>query len=219
MNIKQRLLIGFIALFLLACLISLVACGKPEEEPANKEVVVDYQQTVVAHQDLLLKHQELEELYEKLRAREAEYITAVSTLENEKHALRTELVITQGLYEQFLGEHNTLLVELVELRQTRGGDWDVLQEEYDKALARLQRLEALFPPKDFPSKDTLVEWRANSGNITELGCLGLQRLALADGYIVSVHLGSEYCTVIASGYWYRITPSDKELVEKIGKVE
>lgn len=221
MGLKMKKLRHLWILILLFGLVSMSACGKPsdEEEPsANQEAVVNCAETVAAHQYLLKRYEELEVLYERTKAREAEYIAAVRTLEDANLALRIELALVKSLEEGRSGNYEALLNELITLRAEKK-DWGILaKKEYEQLLKNYNKLDALYPPKHFPDKATLVEWRADSGNVTEAGCLGLQRLAFTDGYMVSVCPEHNYCMAIAGDYWYKIIPADKKLVEKLGKV-
>ena len=205
---------------LIIFLLPLVACGKPEEAPVpNQQAIVDCAETMAAHQYLLKQHEELETLYERAKAREAEYLTAVRILEDANLALGIELGIVKSIEEGRRGGYEDLLNELASLRAEKK-EWGIFaSQEYSRILEQYNELAALYPPKNFPDRETLVDWRANTGNVTELGCLGLQRLAMEDGYLVSVHPGFEYCVAIADDYWYKITLGDKNLVEKIGKVK
>ena len=203
-------------ILLLIFLLSLVACGKPEEPVKSKDVTVDYKQTLINHLNLLKQHEELKVFCEGLQAQEVEYINIINALHAENFGLKAETAIQRAQVEQLADSLNKVQNQLLQVGFKGGEQLERLQEEHEKVLARLGELNSLYPPKDFSSKDKLVEWLANSGNITELGYLGLQRLALADGYIVSVHPWLEYCVVVAGDYWYRITLGDKDLVEKLG---
>ena len=207
-------------LILLFGLVSMSACGKLEEaRKENLEATVNCAETVAAHQNLLLKHSNLEAECKRQKEREAEYVTAIQTLSDENLALRTALALTQALGKSRQEELETALNELIILREEKKEWGRFAQKEYEQLLKNYNKLDALFPPTHFSSDKELIKWRANTGNVTELGCLGLQRLALADGYIISVHPGLGYCVAIAGNYWYRITPGDQDLVEKIRKVE
>lgn len=211
---------NLILITLIILLIPLAACGKPEEElPETKVALVDCQETITAHQNLLLHHSNLEAENKRIKEREAEYVAATKTLGDENLALRTALAINQELNKGRQGELESALNELVKLREEKLEWGRFAEREYAQLLSNYNRLDALFPPTHFKDDKELIKWRANTGNVTELGCLGLQKLALADGYIVSVLPDLEYCAAIAGGYWYRIIPSDRDLVEKIRKVE
>ena len=215
---KQLILTSLIIL-----LIPLVACGSPSDEqepPASQEVVVNCAETVAAHQYLLKQHEELKVENERLRAREGEYLAAVRTLEDANLEVGIELAILKGLEEQRTEGYEDLLNELVTLRAERK-DWGILaSQEYKRILEQYNELAALYPPKNFPDQKTLEEWRASSGNITgERSLLVLQQRAMDKGYLVSVCPTLDYCVAIAGDYWYKLTPDDKYLVEKIGKVE
>lgn len=223
MNIKQRLLGGFIALFLLACLISLVACGSPSDgqEPSqNQQVTVNCAETLAAHQYLLKKHEELKAENERLKAREGEFRVAVRTLEDANLAQGIELAILKELEKGRASGYENLVNELARLKAEQK-DWDNLSKiRYEGILKQYDELAALYPPRHFPDKETLVDWRAKSGNITkDRPLLVLQKLAMNEGYLVSVCPAHSYCVAIAGGYWYKLTSDDKYLVEKIGKVE
>ena len=217
---KKYILAGIMAVLL----ISLLGCGKPEKEEMTYEVfVAEYYQTKVANRLLEKKVVGLEEettrLQEKGKKDTAEYNNVITALQNENYALKVEVVAIKAIGANWQAEIEFALNKLAIL-QAEKQDWARLYKtDYDSLMGRYNKLNALYPPSHFEDKDELVEWRANSGNITELGCLGLQRLALADGYIVSVHPDFEYCVVIVGDYWYKITPSDQGLVEKIRKVE
>jgi len=210
---KHLILAGLILL-----LITLVACGSPEPEaPQSQEVVVDCQQTLSAHQYLLKQHKELKGLYQRSQEKQGEYIAAINTLNSEIQRLNTKLAVTEALRNP--GGYEELINEVARLNAEKK-NWHILaKKESEAILAKYNAIKALFPPVNFPDDKALIKWRANSGNMSEVGCLGLQKRALADGYIVSVYPDHGYCVVIAGGYWYKITPSDKDLVEKIGKVK
>lgn len=112
-----------------------------------------------------------------------------------------------------------LLNEVLDLRAEQKEWGRFAKKEYEQLLKKYNELADLFPPTNFPDTKTLIDWRASSGNLTEVGCLGLQQRALADGYIVSAHPDLDYCVAIADNYWYKITPDDQALVEKVRKVK
>ena len=181
--------------------------------------MVNCAETIAAHQYLQKQHEELKGLYQRSQDRQEEYLVAVRTLEDANLALRIELAILKELEEGRAGGYESLLNELARLKAEQK-DWDNLSKiRYEGILKQYNELAALYPPRNFPDKETLVEWRADSGNMTKVGCLGLQKLAMNEGYLVSVCPTLNYCVVIAGGYWYKLTSDDKHLVEKIGKVE
>lgn len=211
---KKLILVGLIV----ALLIVPMGCGKPEaEEDSYEEFVAEYYQTKLALHLLQNKYDELEASHVREEGREQEYINAVNTLQGENQALRIEVALIKGLGESQQKELEAALNTLISL-QAEKQDWARLYKtDYDRLQEKYNELNALYPPAHFPNKDALVKWRANSGNMTE--SLELQRRALAEGYIVSLHPSFDYCVVVAGDYLYKITPGDKELVEKIGKVE
>lgn len=213
----------FLALGLAILVIAVISCGKPSDEqepPANQEVVVNCAETIAAHQYLLKQHEELKGLYQRSQDKQEEYLAAVRTLEDANLALGIELAILKELGEQRAGGYEALLNEVTALRVEKK-DWSRLSKlSYERILKQYNDLAALYPPKNFPDKATLVEWRADSGNITqEKPLLVLQRLAMEEGYLVSVCPAHGYCVVIVGDYWYKITSDDKYLVEKLGKVK
>jgi len=217
-EMKQLILISLI-IFLLP----LVACGKPSDEqepPASQQVTVNCAETIAAHQYLLKQHEELKGLYQNLQAKQGEWEAAVRTLEDANLALGIELAILKGLEEGRAGDYEDLVNELARLKAEQK-DWDNLSKiRYEGILKQYEELSALYPPKNFPDHETLVGWRAKSGNITEdRPLLVLQKLAMDEGYLVSVCPEQGFCVVIAGDYWYKLTSDDKYLVEKIGKVE
>lgn len=212
-----------VLLSLVVFMFSLTACGKPADEqepPANQEVAVDCAQTMAAHQYLLKQHEELKELYQNLQDKQVEWEASIRTLEDAYLELGIELAILKGLEEGRASNYVDLLNELAALRAERK-DWDNLSKmRYEGILKQYNELAALYPPKNFPDHKTLVDWRAKSGNITEdRPLLVLQKLAMNEGYLVSVCPTLDYCVVIAGDYWYKLIPEDKYLVEKLGKVE
>ena len=207
-----------LASLIVALLIVPMGCGKPEvEEVSYEDFVAEYYQTKLALHLLQNKYDELEASHVREEGRELEYIVAVKTLSSENEALRIELGLIKALGESRQKEIESALNELIRLRAEKQ-DWARLYKtDYDRLQEKYNRLNALFPPSHFASEGALVKWRASSGNMTE--SLELQRLALAEGYIVSIHQSFDYCVAVAGDYLYKITPEDKELVEKIGKVE
>lgn len=196
----------------------LVGCGKPEvEEDSYEDYLADYYQTKLALHILQNRYGELEVDYERVKVREAEYAGAVKILQNENQALRVEVALVKSLGGSQQGELESVLNELNALKFGRLTFIRETEQKYEAILAKYNAIEALYPPVHFTDKAELVKWRASSGNVT--GCLELQRGALAGGYIVSLHPSFDYCTAVVGDYLYKITPGDKELVEKIGKVE
>lgn len=209
-----------IVIIMVVLLISLAGCGKPElEEVSYEDFVAEYYQTKLANTILQNKYDELEAEYDRMKGRDQVYIDAVNTLTNENQALRVEIGLVKGLGGSRQKEYESALNELITLRDEKH-DWHIFAtKEYDAILAKYNAIDALYPPAHFANEDELVKWRANSGNMTGGGCLGLQRRALDEGYIVSIHQSFDYCVAVAGDILYKITPGDKELVEKIGKIE
>ena len=212
-----------ITLIMLLLLLPLVACGSPSDEqgaPASQSVVVNCAETVAAHQYLLKQHEELKGLYQRSQDKQGEFLTAIRTLEDFNLELGIELAILKALEEGRASGHESLINELARLKAEQK-DWDNLSKiRYEGILKQYDELAALYPPRNFPDRKTLVDWRAKSGNITdEKPLLVLQKLAMGEGYLVSVCPTLDYCVVIAGDYWYKLTSDDKYLVEKIGKVE
>lgn len=209
-----------IAGIMVALLISLAGCGKPEaEEGSYEEFVAEYYQTKLALHLLQNKYDELEASHAREEGREQEYINAINTLNSENQALRIEVALIKALGESQKTELESALNAVIFLQNEKQSWARLYKTDYDSLTEKYNRLNALYPPAHFASKDELVKWRASSGNMTEDGCLGLQRRALAEGYIVSLHQRFDYCVAVAGDYLYKITPEDKEMVEKIGKVE
>lgn len=206
---------GLVAVLLLTLLLG---CGKPEvEEDSYEEFVAEYYQTKLALHLLQNKYDELEASYEREEGRDKEYINAVNTLSGENEALRIQVSLIEALGESQKTSLESALNELITLRAEKK-KWHIFAtKEYDTILAKYNAILAVYPPAHFADKDELVKWRASSGNIT--GCLGLQRRAINEGYIVSLHPSFEYCTAVAGDTLYKITPGDKDLVEKIRKEE
>lgn len=200
--------------------ISLVGCGKPEvKEDSYEEFVAEYYQTKLALHMLQNRYDELEASYTREEGRDAEFLYTINTLIGENDALRIELGLIKALGESQAISLESALNELVSLQKEKR-DWrNLAGKEYAGILAKYNAIEALYPPAHFADKDELVKWRASSGNMTEEGCLGLQSQAIKEGYIVSLHQSFDYCVAVAGDYLYKITPGDKELVEKLGKVE
>ena len=214
---KALILISLVVVLLIVPM----GCGKPEVEEDSYEVfVAEYYQTKLALHLLQNKYDELEASYEREEGREAEYINAINTLTSENEALRIEVGLVKALGESQKTEIESALNELITLRAEKQ-KWHIFAtKEYDAILAQYNEILAIYPPSHFVNKDELVKWRANSGNITgSRACLGLQARAFTEGYIVSLHPSFDYCTAVAGDSLYKITPGDKELVEKIGKVE
>jgi len=206
---------------MVALLIVSMGCGKPEvEEDSYEDFVAEYYQTKMALHMLKNKHETLKADCDRLKGREAEYLNAVNTLTNENDALRIQVSLIEALGESQKGELESALNELASLKKEKR-DWrNLAEKEYTRILAKYNAVLAVYPPSHFANKDVLVKWRANSGNITGSGaCRELQHQALAEGHIVSLHPSFEYCTAVAGDYLYKITPEDKELVDKIRKVE
>lgn len=204
-------------LAVLVIAVLLVGCGKPEaKEDSYEDFVAEYYQTKLALHLLQNKYDALEADYGRLKGREAEYINAINTLTGENEALRIEVALVKGLGESQQKAMEIALNELIEKQ-----DWARLQKlDYEELQGRYNKLDALFPPVHFDDKGVLIEWRASIGNITaSRSCLELQKLALSDGHIVSIHPGLTYCVAVAGDYVYKITPGDYKLVERIRKVE
>jgi len=213
---RKIILVGIIVVLL----ISVVGCGKPEvEETTYEDFVAEYYQTKLANTLLKKKKAELEGEVARLKGRETEYIATINALNNENEALRIEVAFVKALSEPRQEELESALNTLAEL-QAEKHQWHILaKKEYEAILAKYNAIEALYPPAHFTDKDELVKWRASSGNMSDSGCLGLQRRAIEEGYIVSLHQSFDYCVVVAGDYLYKIVPEDNKLVEKIGKVE
>ena len=207
-----------LASLMVALLIVPMGCGEEEvQEDSYEDFVAEYYQTKLALHLLQNKYDALEAEYDRMKGRDQVYIDAVNTLTNENQALRIEIGLVKGLGESRQKELESALNELIALRAEKH-DWHIFAtKEYDTILAKYNALEVLYPPTHFANKDELVKWRAGLGERD--GSLELQNLAFGDGYIVSVSPGLNYCVAIAGDYLYKITPEDKELVEKIGKVE
>lgn len=211
---KKVLLFGIIVVLL----ISLAGCGESEvEEDTYETFVAEYYQTKLALHLLQNRYDELEASHAREEGREAEYVNAISTLQNENQALRIEVALIKELRGDRQGELESVLNELNALKVGRLTFIRETEQKYEALLVEYNEVKALFPPSHFASKDELVKWRANSGDRT--GSLELQDLAFGDGYILSVSPDLEYCVAVAGDYLYKITPGDKELVEKLGKVE
>lgn len=213
---KKLILAGLIV----ALLIVPMGCGKPEVEEGSYEAfVAEYYQTKFAIAVLQNKYDELEASYERDRGRDVEYANAIYALSSENGALQLELALVKALGESQRTSLEAALNELASLKKEKL-DWrNLAMKEAEAILAKYNTIADLFPPSHFADKAELVEWRASSGNMTEDGCLGLQRVAFAEGYIVSLHPSFDYCTAAAGDTLYKITPGDEGLVEKIGKVE
>lgn len=212
-----------ILISLLLLLLPLVACGKPsdkQESPQNQEVTVNCVETIAAHQYLLKQHEELKGLYQRSQDKQGEYLTAVRTLEDANLAQGIKLTILEELEKGRASGYEDLINELARLNAERK-NWDNLSKiRYEGILKQYNELAALYPPRNFPDKATLVDWRAKSGNITkDRPLLVLQKLAMNEGYLVSVCPTLDYCVAIAGDYWYKLTSDDKYLVKKIGKVK
>lgn len=206
---------------LILLLLPLVACDKPDEEPTapNLQAAVDCAETVAAHQYLLMQHEELKGICQRSQEKQAEYAAAVRILEDANLKLRIELALVKSLEVGRAGDYENLLNALAVLRAEKK-EWGIFAaKEYEQLLKNYNQLQELYPPKNFPDHTTLVEWRADSGNVTELGDLGLQNLAFKEGYLVSVCPTLDYCVAIVGEWWYKITPGDQDLVEKIRRVK
>jgi len=209
-----------LAILIAGLLIMPVGCSEVEVlEDSYEDFVAEYYQTKLANTLLEKNKGELEGEIARLKGRDAGYITAINTLKSENEALRIEVALVRALSEPRQKELEVALNELTTLRAEKH-QWHILaKKEYEAILAKYNAIEALYPPAHFTDKDELVKWRASSGNMSDSGCLGLQRRAIEEGYIVSLHQSFDYCVVVAGDYLYKIVPEDNKLVEKIGKVE
>lgn len=211
-------------LILLFGLVSMSACGKPEEEPpatpSERPVIVDIVEAMAANKILKQRNEELEGILKRSQEKQAEYATAIRTLEDANLALRIELALMKSLEENRSGGFEKLLNELAALKAEKK-DWDNLSKlRYERILEQYNELAAHYPLKGFPDKETLVDWRYDAGNITEAKPLWvLQRLAADEGYLIVVGYNIPYGMTIVGGYWYKLLPEEKNLVEKLGKVE
>ena len=198
---KHLILAGFIVL-----LISLVACGKPTEEPVRQEVTVDCAEVMATNQYLLLRQKEFEEICQRLQDNQVEYITAVRTMENANLALGVELALAKALGEQRSEDYEDLLNEVIDLRAERK-DWGILaSQEYSRILENYNKLASIYPPRDFSDTGELEEWLeeddtdsnlilvpdddgvASFKEVCEEFALQLMQRARESGYIMSFYI-------------------------------
>ena len=204
-------------------LVSMSACGKPDEKPEDRleerPVIVDIIDAMAANKILKQRNEELEGILKRSQEKQTEYANAIRIIEDANLELRVELALVKSLGVGRTEDYERVLNELVALKAEKK-DWGIFAAKgYEQLLKNYNQLAALYPPKNFPDKETLVEWRADSGNVTELGDLGLQNLAFEEGYLVSVCPTLDYCVAVVGEWWYKITPGDKDFVEKLKKVK
>ncbi len=94
-------------------------------------------------------------------------------------------------------------------------DYDALYTNYVAVEAELADIQQVYPPRDFESRQELVDWRNGAGIFDTINptddCRSLQQVALRDGYIVSVSTGLELdspvgCRAIAGDSFYQLLP-------------
>lgn len=144
-------------------LISMPACGKPEEAPPtqNQQAAVDCAQTRAAHQYLLKKHEELEGILKRSQEKQSEYAAAIRILEDAYLEVSTELALVKSFAAVRTGDYEKVLNELAALKAEKK-DWGIFAEkEYTRILEEYNELLAIYPPKDFPSTGDLEEWLKN----------------------------------------------------------
>lgn len=132
--------------------------------------------------------------------------------------------VSKSDYDALQAEKANLETELAAAQSDLSslqGDYDALDANYQAASSELAELEAVYPPKEFPSRTALEDW-LQENEVSEEPvtmytadwygkALELQEDALADGYVVSVDYDYDsgtgiymvYCVTIIDGdIWY-----------------
>jgi len=118
--------------------------------------------------------------------------------------------VAKSEYEALQADYDALNADNDALQ----ADYDELYTNYAAVEAELADIQQVYPPRDFATRQALVEWRNTAGIFDTPNplddCRSLQQIALQDGYIVSISVGLEEltygCRAIAGDSIYQILP-------------
>lgn len=179
---------------LIITLVTIPGCGPSKSESE----LTDLQSQ---NASLSLKLDNLYRQYQSLQTSNSELSSKYAALQDENTSLKSENSNTTAELNSAQSESTVAAKKITTLQDALSelqNKYDSLQNDYQSANNELSGIKAIYPPRNFTSKDELTGW-LTAKNITaydnndpvavyEHAC-ELRQLAADDGYILNVNVG------------------------------